>query len=479
MEIRRFYLGCLAHASYLVEDSGEAAVVDPQRDVDLYIEEARNNGLTIRWVIETHLHADFVSGHLELARRTGATICIGTGSGAAFPHRALADGDELPLGHGVLRVIATPGHTEEGISILAIPPAILAESPAAPLAVFTGDTLFIGDVGRPDLSPTRTPQQLASMLYDSLRLKLMALPDETLVYPAHGAGSLCGRQMSSESSSTIGKERRMNYALQPMSREQFVDLLTADLPARPAYFQDEVQRNRSGAPDLDELAALRSLTPAEALQLQTTGAVILDTRPTMEFAAVHVPGSLHIPLNGQFASWAARLLGIEGVTVVLLAEDEAGTQESRLRLARVGIENVAGVVAGGIYGWIDAGLPVKSINQISAQELAEQLESPSSPVMVIDVRERAERLAGSIAGSLSIPLPELSRRLDEIDRGSMLFVHCKSGYRSAIATSILQAAGFDPVVNLSGGFDAWALSFPTPAVGQTPLRAEAESQALK
>lgn len=214
MEIERFYLGCLAHASYLVWDDGEAAVIDPQRDVELYLEEARARDLRIRWVIETHLHADFVSGHLELARRSCATICLGAGSGATFEHRALADGDELPLGKGTLRILSTPGHTEESISIM----AIAADRPEQPLAVFTGDTLFIGDVGRPDLSPTKTPQQLAALLYDSLRLKLMTLPEETVVYPAHGAGSLCGKQMSAESSSTIGKERRLNYALQPMSR---------------------------------------------------------------------------------------------------------------------------------------------------------------------------------------------------------------------------------------------------------------------
>jgi glyoxylase-like metal-dependent hydrolase (beta-lactamase superfamily II)/rhodanese-related sulfurtransferase len=464
MEIRRYYLGCLAHASYLVEDNGEAAVIDPQRDVDLYIEEARQSGLRIRWVIETHLHADFVSGHLELAHRTGATICIGSGSGAAFPHRALSDGEELPLGRGVLRILATPGHTEEGVSILAVP----AETPDHPIAVFTGDTLFIGDVGRPDLSPTKSPQQLAAMLYDSLRLKLMNLPEDTLVYPAHGAGSLCGRQMSSESSSTIGRERRMNYALQPMSSEQFVELLTADLPARPAYFQDEVERNRSGAAALDELPPLRALTPAQAAELQSSGAILLDTRPTVDFAAVHIPGSLHIPLNGQFASWAARLLGIQGISVVLLAADEATTQETRLRLARVGIEHVVGVIAGGIYGWIGAARSIKSISQISAQELEEQMHAPSSPITVVDVREPAERAAGSIPGSLSIPLPELQARLNEIDPAATLIVHCKSGYRSAIATSILQAAGFDPVVNLSGGYDAWALTFPPHRKVTTP-----------
>src|ERR1700756_747635 len=233
MEIKRFYLGCLAHASYLVHDSGEAAVIDPQRDIDLYIEEAGQLGVRIRWVIETHLHADFVSGHLELASRTGATICIGAGSGALFEHLDLNDNDVLPLGAATLCALATPGHTEESICILAME----GGDGRAPAAVFTGDTLFIGDVGRPDLSPTRTPQELASLLFDSLHQKLLTLPDDTIVYPAHGAGSLCGRQMSSDSSSTIGKERRLNYALQAKSRDEFVSLLTAEMPPRPEYFQ--------------------------------------------------------------------------------------------------------------------------------------------------------------------------------------------------------------------------------------------------
>ncbi len=351
MEIRRFYLACLAHASYLIHDGGEAAVIDPQRDVDLYIEEAQQLGLRIRWVIETHLHADFVSGHFELASRTGATICLGAGSGALFAHRALKDGDELPLGNCTLRILSTPGHTEEGISIVSYD-----EGATEPRAVFTGDTLFIGDVGRPDLSPTKTPQELAAMLFESLHTKLLTLPDETLVFPAHGAGSLCGRQMSSDDSSTIGKERRFNYALQPTDRDQFVSLLTAEMPPRPGYFQQEVARNRAGALPIENLEPLRALNPEEILDLQSKGAVVLDTRPSMQFAAAHVPGSIHIGLSGQFASWAARMLGIESA-VILLAEDDAALEQSRVRLARVGLENIAGYLSDGILGWVSAGQP--------------------------------------------------------------------------------------------------------------------------
>lgn len=451
MEIKRYYLACLAHASYMIHDGEDAAVIDPQRDVDLYVEEARALGLHVRWVIETHLHADFVSGHLELAARTGATISIGAGSGALFAHRDLREGDELPLGTGRLRVLSTPGHTEESICIVAYE----AGKPD-PLAVFTGDTLFIGDVGRPDLSPTKTPQELAGLLFDSLHTKLLTLPEGTVVFPAHGAGSLCGRQLSSDDSSTIGRERRLNYALQPKTRDEFVALLTDDMPDRPGYFQDEVARNRAGAQAIENLTPLRLIEPDELLELQHSGAVVLDTRPAAQFAAAHVPGSVHIALAGQFASWAARVLGIDA-RVVLVGEDDAALEESRLRLARVGLENVDGALAGGILGWIAAGKTIESIDQISAQELAGFLEREPAAWTVLDVRETNERALGAIPGSISIPLPELKERMGEVTRGGTVAVHCKGGYRSAIAASLLQAAGIGQVVNLVGGYDAWEL----------------------
>jgi glyoxylase-like metal-dependent hydrolase (beta-lactamase superfamily II)/rhodanese-related sulfurtransferase len=452
MEIKRFYLGCLAHASYLVFDDGEAAVIDPQRDVSLYLDEARELGVKIRWVIETHLHADFVSGHLELAERSGATICMGAGSGALFEHRALQNDEKLPLGKDFLRILSTPGHTEESICIVAL-------EQGRPKAVFTGDTLFIGDVGRPDLSPTRTPQELAGLLYDSVHDKLLMLPDDTVVYPAHGAGSLCGKQMSNEASSTIGKERRFNYALQAKSRDQFVSLLTGEMPPRPEYFHDEVERNRAGAAPLEALPSLPSLSPDQVLERQAKGAVVLDTRPTEQFAAAHLPGSIHIALSGQFASWAARILGI-GAEVVLVTEDAASLAESRLRLARVGLENVSGYLDGGILAWIEAGKLTEFVDQISARDAAEWIRNYCGEKAVLDVRERSERIAGAITGSVSIPLPQLEARLGELDPKTALLVHCKSGYRSSIATSLLQSRGFAGVINMTGGYDAWALSFP-------------------
>jgi len=429
MEVHRFYLACLAHASYLIESGGEAAVVDPQRDIDLYLQAAQERGLRIRWVIETHLHADFVSGHLELAERSGATICLGAGSGATFPHRDLADGDIVPVGDEQLRILSTPGHTLESICIAAGDSSL----------VFTGDTLFIGDVGRPDLSATHTPQQLAGLLYDSIHEKLLTLPDTAVIYPAHGAGSLCGRQMSAEATSTIGRERAGNYALQAKSREAFIELLTSDLPARPAYFADEVERNRRGAAALDESKPLRALSPG-----QTGDAILLDTRPAMEFASAHVPGSINVGLGGQFASWAARLLGLDA-HVVIIAEGEKAANEARMRLARVGIENVEGYLKDGISGW----KPLEPMMQIPVSDLADARGT------VLDVREPSERGEGFIEGSLNIPLGQLTARLNELPKSGMIFVHCKGGYRSSAAVSLLAHRGFTNVANVIGGYDAW------------------------
>jgi glyoxylase-like metal-dependent hydrolase (beta-lactamase superfamily II)/rhodanese-related sulfurtransferase len=434
-----------------VYDAGEAAVIDPQRDVAIYLERAAELDVKIRWIIETHLHADFVSGHLELAQHNGATICIGAGSGATFDRRDLRDGDEISLGSATLRALSTPGHTEESICLVAL-------EADAPKAVFTGDTLFIGDVGRPDLSPTRTPEQLAAMLYDSLHHKLLTLPDDTIVYPAHGAGSLCGRSMSDAASSTISRERKTNYALQPMTKDDFVHLLTGDLPPRPAYFQDEVARNRAGAAPLEDLPPVPDLSAERVADLHAGGAILLDTRPWAQFAAAHIPGSINIALAGQFASWAARLLGIEHAEVVLVAEDAAAVAEARMRLARVGLESIAGAVAGGIMGWIDAGRRVESIDNIPAAEVSEWLESDGGHKTLLDVRELSERASGAIPGSISIALPDLQQHVEELDRTAPIAVHCLGGYRSAIAASMLQAAGFKNVINVTGGYNAWALT---------------------
>ncbi len=445
-----FYLGCLAHASYLIGSEGIAAVIDPQRDVDIYLEAASRLGLKIEHVIETHLHADFVSGHHELAERTGAQIYLGDQSGARFPHTAVKDGDSVQFGQCRLSFLQTPGHTPESVCILLTD----LETSPEPKLVFTGDTLFVGDVGRPDLSPNHTPQQLAALLYSSLHEKLMALPDDVEIFPAHGAGSLCGRQMGSERSSTIGKERRFNYALQARSSEEFIHLLTDSLPPRPEYFQQDVEMNRQGAPSLDGLPHLEPLPADEVLRLQSEGAIVLDTRPAMEFAVAHVPHSVHIALSGQYASWAARLLGL-GTPLILAGEDPDHIRESQLRLARVGIENVKGYLDGGIHGWIQGGYTLDYIPQISVQEFKELRESEPGHIAVLDVREPSEVSTGAIDDSIRIPLSQVKARATELDPSKLLVVHCKGGFRSSIATSLLRRAGFRDIANLTGGYDAW------------------------
>ena len=351
MYFKQFYLGCLAQASYMIGSEGEAVVVDPRRDVDEYLEEAQANGLRIRYVVETHLHADFVSGHRELAERAGAEVVFGARALVSLPHRAVREGDELRVGRVTLRFLETPGHTPESLSVLVSD----AEAPNEPPLVLTGDTLFIGDVGRPDLAGSAgfTAEQMASMLYDSLHDKLLKLADATAVYPAHGAGSLCGRNISKETSSTIGHERRTNYALQPMSKRDFVKLATADLPELPQYFAKDVAINREGAPPLAGRPLPPALTPAEVEERQRAGAQLLDVRTAAAFGAGHVPGSWSIGLGGQFASWAGSLVDPRR-PIVIVAEDEGGAAEAALRLARVGLENVTGYLAGGIEAWFDA-----------------------------------------------------------------------------------------------------------------------------
>jgi hydroxyacylglutathione hydrolase len=448
MYFEQFYLGCLAHASYMLGSEGEAAVVDPQRDVDLYLQAAAERGLKIRHIFETHLHADFVSGHLELARRTGATIYIGAQAGAEFPHTALREGKEVRFGHVRIAALETPGHTAESVCLVVTD----EERSARPWAVLTGDTLFIGDVGRPDLSRAFTSQQLAGMLFDSLHNKLLRLPDDVVVYPAHGAGSLCGRNMRAERFSTIGTERLTNYALQIKDRDEFIRQMTANLPARPEYFFQDAQINRQGAAALGELPTLQAIAPAELARLLEEHAVALDVRPTEDFATAHVPGSINIALSGQFASWAASVLGLDA-RPVLIAESPQQCAEARTRLARVGIEDLRGYLDGGIAGWKQAGLPVAELPQITVEELQQRLSQ--GELRVLDVRREAEWLAGHIAEADWWPLDRFKVSAPEVDAARPLAVHCAGGYRSTIACSLLQRAGLNNVINVVGGFEAW------------------------
>jgi glyoxylase-like metal-dependent hydrolase (beta-lactamase superfamily II)/rhodanese-related sulfurtransferase len=449
MYFKQFYLGCLAHASYMIGSNGEAAVVDPRRDVDSYIDEARAQGLVIKHVIETHLHADFVSGHQELAHRTGAKIYFGAKAGAKFEHVPVREGDEIRMGDVVLRFLETPGHTPESVSILVID----RSASDIPKAVLTGDTLFIGDVGRPDLLGARmSAQELAGMLYDSLHGKLLALPDSVEVYPAHGAGSLCGRNISSETSSTIGQQRRFNYALKPMLKEEFIRMMTTDLPEAPAYFSRDVAINRDGAPELAKLPDPVALRAHDVDALRKKGAVVLDTRPAAQYGAGHVPGSLHIGLSGQFASWAGALISPQ-VPIVLVSEEEDQVREARTRLARVGIENVAGYLAGGILEWDRAGLPLATMEQMSVEELDARIREGRAKV--VDVRRPAEWQAGHIAGALHAPLNTLADGAAALPKDQPLAVICAGGFRSSIATSVLEQQGFTKITNVVGGMAAW------------------------
>jgi hydroxyacylglutathione hydrolase len=458
MYFEQFYLGCLAHASYMLGSEGEAVVVDPQRDVELYLEAARKQNLQIRHIFETHLHADFVSGHKELAARTGATIYIGRAAGATFPHVNVADGFELRVGKLRIGGLETPGHTPESICLVVTD----EEKSQRPWAVLTGDTLFIGDVGRPDLSKTHTPPQLAGLMYDSLHNKLLTLPDDVLVYPAHGAGSLCGRNMRAERSSTIRTERLTNYALQIRSRDEFIRQMTTNLPARPDYFLEDAAINRTGATPLTELPKLKPISAAELKSMLERGATALDVRPGDEFAAGHVPGSVNIALSGQFASWAGAVLGLSS-RPVLIAGNADQLSEARLRLARVGIEDLTGFLDGGVDGWSRAGFELTKTPQMTVQELSTRLGDRN--LQVLDVRRQGEWDAGHIAGADWYPLDRFKAALPSLEPNATVAAHCKGGYRSIIACSLLQRAGHN-VINVIGGFDAWEKA-------QLPTTAEA------
>jgi hydroxyacylglutathione hydrolase len=455
MILKQYYLGCLAHASYMIadEETKTAAVVDPQRDVDGYLEDARAQGLQIRHVFLTHFHADFLAGHLELRDRVGARIYLGARADAEYAFTPLRDGDTLEFGSVRLQFRETPGHTPESVSIVVYD---LAKDRQNPHAVLTGDTLFIGDVGRPDLMASTgvTAEELAGMLYDSLRDKLLTLPDDTLVYPAHGAGSMCGKNLSTERVSTIGIQRTYNYALHPMTKEEFVALITADQPEAPEYFSYDATLNRKERATLEESLerALMPLTPDDVLRLQRTGAQVVDVRDPADFAGAHLASALNIGLGGRYASWAGTLLDRQR-PIVIIAEP-GREEEAAMRLGRIGFDHVAGYLRGGMEALDGHPDLLRRTERVTAPTLAAQLTS-SEPPTVVDVRTEAEWKAARIERSLNVPLNHLRAQTRELPRDRSIVVHCQTGYRSSIAASILEQEGFTGVVDLVGGFVAW------------------------
>jgi glyoxylase-like metal-dependent hydrolase (beta-lactamase superfamily II)/rhodanese-related sulfurtransferase len=455
MILKQYFLGCLAHASYLIadEETKTAAVVDPQRDIDAYVTEAAGLGLRIRHVLLTHFHADFLAGHLELRDRVGARIYLGAHAQAEYSFVGLKDGDTLEFGAVRLKILETPGHTPEGVSILVYD---LARDRQRPHAVLTGDTLFIGDVGRPDLmaSMGMTAEELGGLLYDSLHDKLLTLPDDTLVYPAHGAGSMCGKNLSTDRVSTIGVQRKYNYALQPMSREEFIRLVTADQPEAPEYFSYDALLNRQERATLEQslARALAPLTLDDVLHRQAAGAQILDARDPADFAGAHLANTLNIGLGGRYASWAGTLLDQRRPIVIVAEPGREG--EAALRLGRIGFDHVVGYLDSGMQALDGRPELVRRTDRTTAATLAEHLAAADPPT-VVDVRTPAEWKDRRIAGSRNLPLNHLRADAARLPRERAIVVYCQTGYRSSIAASILEQEGFTRVMDLVGGFVAW------------------------
>ncbi|MFI7434141.1 MBL fold metallo-hydrolase [Micromonospora haikouensis] len=452
MLFTQYYLDCLSQASYLVADerTGRAVLVDPRRDIGEYLADARAHGLTIEGVINTHFHADFLAGHLEVAAATGAWIGYGQRAETEYPIRKLADGERISLGDVTLEIMETPGHTPESISVLVYEHA----ADPVPHGVLTGDALFIGDVGRPDLLASLgvTAEELGTMLYDSVQRKLMGLPDEVRVFPAHGAGSACGKNLSTERQSTIGEQRRTNYACAPMSREQFLALVTGGQPAAPGYFAFDAVLNRRAHELFDSRATARPLTAAEFAGARADGAVVVDARDPQEFAAGHVAGAINIPADGRFAETAGSVVAPD--RAVLVVAPEGREEEIVVRLARIGFDRVLGHLRDAGATLAELASETSRASRVTATELRAALDRAEPPV-VLDVRNGGEREQGAIAGSLHIPLAELTRRLDEVPADRPVVVHCAGGYRSSVAASLLRSAGRRDVSDLLGGYGAW------------------------
>jgi hydroxyacylglutathione hydrolase len=463
MKFTQYYLDCLSQASYLIgdESTGRAVVVDPRRDIQEYLDDAAAAGLTIELVIETHFHADFLSGHLELAEATGAEIGYGEAADAEFPIRRLRDGERISLGDVTLEIRATPGHTPESISIVVYEHA----ADEVPYGVLTGDTLFIGDVGRPDLlaSVGVTADELAEKLHDSLHRQLLSLPDATRVFPAHGAGSACGKNLSTETVSTIGEQRVTNYALAPMSTEQFVAAVTEGQPAAPGYFAYDATLNRKQRDLLDEAEPTRPLTMDEVRSLQADGAVVLDTRDGAEFAAGHLRGSLNIGAGGRFAEYAGSVLDHD--TPVVLVTDDGGELEAKVRLGRIGFDTVVGHLDKPLAAFVDHPGAVERSSRLTAEQLEQRLREMDD-LVVVDVRNPGEtKVGGTVPGAVNVPVGTLKDHLDELDPAKPTVVYCAGGYRSILASSLLSSAGFRDVSDLLGGYGAWSAKEQRSPVG--------------
>lgn len=451
MKIEQIYTGCLAQGAYYIESKGEVAVIDPLREVRPYTEKARRHKATIRYVFETHFHADFVSGHLDLARQTGAPIIYGPNAETSFKAHIARDGEEFPLGELTIRVLHTPGHTLESTCYL------LLDASARPVALFSGDTLFIGDVGRPDLAQKSnlTMGDLAGMLFDSLRNKIMPLPDDVIVYPAHGAGSACGKNMSKETTDTLGNQKRFNYALRAsMSREEFIREVTDGLAKPPQYFPQNVRMNKEGYESIDTVLdrGAQPLSP-EAFEAAATetGALMLDTRDAQQFAAGFLPNSINIGLNGQFAPWVGALIP-DLKQEILLVTESGREEETLIRLARVGYDNVIGYLDGGLAAWHKAGKEIETVTSISAGEFADRMAHEK--LKIVDVRKPAEFAAEHVDGAVNLPLDTINETMAEFPKDGLMYVHCAGGFRSMIASSILKARGYDNLIDVSGGMAA-------------------------
>jgi len=459
MLFTQYYLDCLSQASYLVADeqTGRAVLIDPRRDIDEYLADAAAKGLTIEGVINTHFHADFVAGHLEVAAATGAWIGYGQVAKTEYSVRHLFDGDRISLGAVTLEIMETPGHTPESISVLVYEHA----DDKTPYGVLTGDALFIGDVGRPDLlaSVGVTAEELGRMLYDSVQHKLMSLPDEVRVFPAHGAGSACGKNLSTEKQSTIGEQRRTNYACAPMTEEQFLAVVTAGQPAAPGYFAYDAELNKR-ARALLQPASAKALDVATFRADRSAGAVVVDARDPMEFAAGHLQGAINIPADGRFAETAGSVLSPTDRLLVVAEPEQAA--EAVTRLARVGFDNVAGYLADPATALVELADQMTAGSRLTPHQLATALDGANPPV-VIDVRGAGERDDnGVIDGAWHIPLAELPRRLDEIPADRPVVVHCAGGYRSSVAASLVRHHGHPDTSDLLGGYAAWqAVHTPT------------------